>query len=90
MPTHHTCPGIKVKIHAEINPQNSSLKTANSKRFLLILHKIPSPVYLFYHLFSVLLTSVTIVLPKGNQREAGRLGNGVEGGSTLVVVTRSI
>ena len=27
----------------------------------------------------VLLTTVTIVLPKGNQREAGRLGNGVAG-----------
>jgi len=84
MSTHPTCPGIKVDTHTEINPQNPPLKNAISKRVLLILHKIPSPVYLFYHLFSVLLTSVTIVLPKGNHREDGRLGNGVEGGSTLV------
>ncbi len=30
------------------------------------------------------LTYVTIVLPNGNQREAGRLGNGAVGGSTLL------
>jgi hypothetical protein len=30
------------------------------------------------------LTCVTIVLPNGNQREAGRLGNGAVGGSTLL------
>ena len=30
------------------------------------------------------LTYVTIVLPNGNQREAGRPGNGAVGGSTLL------
>lgn len=30
------------------------------------------------------LTYVTFVLPNGNQREAGRLGNGAVGGSTLL------
>ncbi|TFH47390.1 MAG: hypothetical protein E4G94_00190 [ANME-2 cluster archaeon] len=31
------------------------------------------------------MTTVTIVLPNGNQQEAGRLGNGIMGGSTLLV-----
>ena len=43
------------------------------------LEKIPPSVYHFECLFPVLLSTVTIVLPKGNQREAGRLGNGVAG-----------
>ena len=46
--------------------------------------KIPSSVYLFHQNIQVFLSTVTIVLPKGDLREAGHLGNGAVGGSTLL------
>lgn len=75
----HQYPSINVDPHIEIpflKNRHQWTLSANSK-------KIPSSVYLFHQNIQVFLSTVTIVLPKGDLREADHLGNGVEGGSTL-------